>query len=380
MGRSEKVVNVSSSDSRDESKPEEFGEIGPFSTTTHSQCLLGYPGPRACAALRVSSSTSVLSRGINCANTCPAVCLRPAPTPTPTPAPSLLPLVQTANISMKEKRKRMRRDPYGWAQSQQRKNANLKRKEELDKVRKPAWGHPVHGITTPFVESFDSAGQAPLSTPPVDGDGNPLEEPHPLPTSPHLVNNLLTKEEVDRALERSRQLTMPVAGGGLSASDPEQEARELEAHEARHRKAEIALQRLTDLRNGNSKDRLHANIRRCIETFGRHVTDEKLPRAAPPPARGVVPQPKPPRAGPDTGSSEVQIAILTAKIRALALALEGPKGHRDKNNKRSLRLLCHKRQRLLRYMERKERGSGRWQYLVQTLGLTGATYKEQITL
>ncbi|GAB1313544.1 37S ribosomal protein S28, mitochondrial [Madurella fahalii] len=304
------------------------------------------------------------------------LCLRPAQVPTP----SLLPLTQTANISMKEKRKRMRQDPYGWAQAQQRKNANLKRQEELDKDRKPAWGHPVHGITTPFVESFDSAGQAPLSTPPVDGDGNPLEEPHPLPTSPHILSNMLTREELENALERSRKLTQPVPGGDLTASDPTREALEMEAHEMRHKKAETALRLLTDLNTGSAKDRKHANIRRCIETFGRHVTDKTLPRPAPPPALGVVPQPKPPRAGPDTGSSEVQIAILTAKIRALALALEGPKGHKDKNNKRSLRLLCHKRQRLLRYMERKERGSGRWQYLVETLGLTGATYKEQITL
>jgi ribosomal protein S15 len=281
---------------------------------------------------------------------------------------------------MKEKKRRMKQDPYGWAQSQQRKNANLKRQEELNKVREPAWGHPVHGVTTPFVESFDSGGQAPLSTPPVDGDGNPLEEPHELPTSPHILNNLLSKDELEAALERSKKLTEPLKGGDLTTVDPVAEAQEQENHAKEHAKAEIALRRITDLNNGCAKDRKHANIRRCIETFGRHVTDKTLARPAPPPGRGIVPQPKPERAGPDTGSSEVQIAILTAKIRALALALESPKGHKDKNNKRSLRLLCHKRQRLLRYMEKKERASGRWQYLIETLGLTGATYKEQITL
>jgi ribosomal protein S15P/S13E len=42
--------------------------------------------------------------------------------------------------------------------------------------------------------------------------------------------------------------------------------------------------------------------------------------------------------------------------------------------------MCHKRQRLLRYLERKERGSGRWQHLVSTLGLTPTTYKDQISI
>ncbi|KAL2024093.1 hypothetical protein VTK56DRAFT_9873 [Thermocarpiscus australiensis] len=307
------------------------------------------------------------------------VCLRPAPTAT-TP-PSLLPLVQTANLSMKEKKRRMKQDPYGWAQAQQRKNANLERRAELEKERKAQWGDPVHGITTPFVESFDTAGQAPASS---TGEGPDGGESHPLPTSPHILNHLLTRDELDQAIEHSRRLTQPLVGEEnpttTTASDPAMEALDVKEHAEKHAKAVIALQRITDLRNGSAKDRKHANIRRCIETFGRHVTDHTLENPAPPPARGVKPQPRPVRAGPDTGSSEVQIAILTAKIRALALALEGPKGHRDKNNKRSLRRLCHKRQRLLRYMERKERGSGRWQHLINTLGLTPATYKEQISI
>lgn len=267
----------------------------------------------------------------------------------------------------------MKQDPYGWAQAQQRKNANLERRAELEKERKVSWGDPVHGITTPFVESFDTAGQEAAVT-------TPEGETKELPTSPHIINNLLTKDELEKAIEYSRQVTQPLVGRESTTSDPTREAEDLRDHEARHAKALIALRRITDLNNGSAKDRKHANIQRCIETFGRHVTDHTLESPAPPPGRGIVPQPKPERAGPDTGSSEVQIAILTSKIRALALALEGPKGHRDKNNKRSLRLLCHKRQRLLRYLEKKERGSGRWQHLVETLGLSPATYKEQISI
>ncbi|KAK4152877.1 hypothetical protein C8A00DRAFT_44113 [Chaetomidium leptoderma] len=299
------------------------------------------------------------------------LCLRP----TPTAIPSLMPLVQTANISMRDKKKRMKQDPYGWAQAQQRKNASLKRREELDAERKGDWGGPVHGKTTPFVESFDTAGQEPMS----DDTANPGES-HPLPTSPHILNHLLTKEELDKAIEHSRRVTQPLTGPENTASDPAMEAQDLQEHADKHLKSLEALQRITALENGSAKDRKHANIRRCIEKFGRHVTDESLEHPAPALARNHVPEPKPVRAGPDTGSSEVQIAILTAKIRALALELEGPKGHRDKVNKRSLRVLCHKRQRLLRYLERKERGSGRWQHLIETLGLTPATYKDQISI
>lgn len=86
-----------------------------------------------------------------------------------------------------------------------------------------------------------------------------------------------------------------------------------------------------------------------------------------------------PRAGPDTGSSEVQIGILTAKIRVLAGEWEGA-GRGDKVNKRNLRLLLHRRQKLLRYMQKRERGSGRWENMLEVLGLTEATWKGQIAV
>jgi len=271
----------------------------------------------------------------------------------------------------------MKQDPKGWALKQARKSVNVQRQEELRGELAEKWGSPVHGIPTPFVESFDSGGQAPMSSPPLDEFGAPITEPYPLPTSPHIKNFLLSAEEVEYAIARSETLAAPMVSAEL---DPVEAQERLEEHAKKHAKALTALQRIVDLNNGGAKDRKHANIRRCVETFGRHNTDITLERPEKPLARGVVPTPKPERAGPDTGSSEVQIAILTAKIRALALMLESPVNKKDKNNKRSLRLLCHKRQRLLRYMERKERGSGRWQHMLETLGLTPATWKEQITL
>ena len=321
-------------------------------------------------------------------------------------------MTQTAWLSRDEKKRLAKQEPYRWAQMQQRKNAHLERRAKLEAERRVAAGDPVRGITTPFVESFDSGGQAPLSNPPLDEDGNPLEEPHSLPTSPHILNNLLHRDELDAAIENAYMLTRPTSfdllDGGRghghaqeepgnpattaddgeetlsiadevkARADPEGERQKLAEHDEKHARAVEALRRITHLDAGTSKDRRHANIRRIVETFGRHMTDATLrPRAL---SRGQTPREPTPRAGPDTGSSEVQIAILTAKIRALANALEANRGYKDKAGKRSLRLMVHRRQRLLKYMQRKERGSGRWTHMVETLGLTEATYKGQITL
>ncbi|EME46368.1 hypothetical protein DOTSEDRAFT_70390 [Dothistroma septosporum NZE10] len=157
------------------------------------------------------------------------------------------------------------------------------------------------------------------------------------------------------------------------------EAREKKLQEE-HDIAKEALKRISSLSLGSSKDRLRVNTQRCVESFGRHNTDQTLP-ARPPSTAAADNQPeKFPRIGPDTGSSEVQIAILTAKIRALAdgLALRGTPS--DKMNKRNLRLLVHRRAKLMNYLRRKERGGPRWQNLVGTLGLTDGTWKGEISL
>ncbi|KAI1432131.1 hypothetical protein GGR50DRAFT_625185 [Xylaria sp. CBS 124048] len=301
-----------------------------------------------------------------------SLCLRPATT---TPTPSLLPITQKAALSQDEKKRLAKQDPYRWAQMQQRKNAHLERRAQIKEARQALLGDPVRGNTTPFIESFDSAGQAPLSTPRIDSDGNPIELPRPLPTSPHVLNHLVSKSEFDAAVENAYALTKPMPS---DYSVPEEIEAMNKVHEAMHLNAVEALRRVMDLDKGSAKDRLHANIRRIVETFGRHQTDLTLPPKAL--SRGRERVERPVRGGPDTGSSEVQIAILTAKIRALANALEKNRGYKDKVGKRDLRLMVHKRQKLLTYMEKKERGSSRWQHMVQTLGLTTANYKGQITL
>lgn len=318
-----------------------------------------------------------------------AVCLRPATAATaasslPT-APSFTPLIQRANLSQKEREKlrQMQLDPYRWQQAQDRRNANLARRAKLAAERQTAWGDPVQGIPTPFLESFDSAGQAAEAPVRRDDEGNPLEEPRPLPTSPHILNFQLSQQEVDEAIEESYQLLGSEAAkdsslGIIDATDRAAMGDTPEAREAAHRKAVTAITRITTLENASSKDRRHANIRRIVETFGRHNTDSTVRQKGL--AWNQEERFEKIRGGPDTGSSEVQIAILTAKIRVLSKMLASKKGNKDKHNKKNLRLLVHRRQKLLAYMERKERGSGRWEHMIETLGLTPATWKNEIEI
>jgi len=271
----------------------------------------------------------------------------------------------------------MKQDPYRWAQMQARKELLSQRRAVVEAKHDAKWGDPIHGIVTPFVESFDSAGQASLSSPPTDEEGNLLEESHALPTSPHILDHQLTKAELDEAIAVAEKLSRPLHQDNRTLADPVSEAEELERHEEHHRKAVVALERIATLNNASNKGKTHANIRRCVETFGRHNTDLTLrPK---PLARGMEAREVVPRAGPDTGSSEVQIAILTAKIRVLAKAyFEEYKGKKDRVNRRNLRLLLHRRQKLLKYMQKKERGSERWTNLTETLGLSPATWENQI--
>ena len=52
----------------------------------------------------------------------------------------------------------------------------------------------------------------------------------------------------------------------------------------------------------------------------------------------------------------------------------------DKANKRNLRLLVHRRQKLLRYLRQKERGGPRFQNVLETLGLTEGMWKGEISM
>lgn len=69
--------------------------------------------------------------------------------------------------------------------------------------------------------------------------------------------------------------------------------------------------------------------------------------------------------GRDTGSAEVQVAILTGRINELT---EHLKEHRkDHSSRRGLIMMVNKRRKLLDYLNRKD--SDRYRDLIQRLGL-----------
>lgn len=71
--------------------------------------------------------------------------------------------------------------------------------------------------------------------------------------------------------------------------------------------------------------------------------------------------------GKDTGSPEVQVALLSTQISALTTHLKQHK--HDKLSAHGLSLLVSKRRRLLRYL--KNTSAERYRQLIQTLNLRG---------
>ena len=293
------------------------------------------------------------------------------------------------NIPQLKKRRQENRDAYTLRQVQARRDANLSRQAVLREQRAKELGDPIRGISTPFVESFDT--EVPQE---VKQDSSAVSlkavkaKPDTPPASPayaskesHLDHGI-KHEELARSLDFSRYLTEPLPPPSSTTADPNEEAQTQDSWEKRDASATEAVQRIVSLTNASNKHRTKKNIERIIETFGRHNTDEILKPKAPAVIKynPLMPPLEPtPTAGPDTGSSEVQIGILTAKIRVLADRYEGA-NRNDKVNKRNLRLLLHRRQKLLAYMERRERGSERWQRMISTLGLTPACWKGEIAV
>lgn len=265
-------------------------------------------------------------------------------------------------------RLRRKHDPFLMEQSRQRKAANIARQQLLQEQRTAALGHPVKSDPTPFILSLQSS------------QGN-LSSQSEATSADSVLNYYVKPSELQEALQYSKELTSPLKNEGHDLADPELEQEAMERFADKYRNAEEAMNRIVNLSNGNTKDRLRVDIQKCVDTFGRHSTDKSLPlKPAAIPVTGSEGRilEKTPRAGPDTGSSEVQIAVLTAKILNLSRHLEGSQN--DRMNKRNLRILVHKRQRLLRYLRRKERGGPRWQNLVTNLGLSDASWKGEISL
>jgi small subunit ribosomal protein S15 len=67
----------------------------------------------------------------------------------------------------------------------------------------------------------------------------------------------------------------------------------------------------------------------------------------------------------DTGSPEVQVAILTERIRNLTEHFKGH--HKDNHSRRGLLMMVNKRRTLLAYLKKKD--VGRYNALIAKLGL-----------
>ncbi|EXJ67280.1 uncharacterized protein A1O5_09293 [Cladophialophora psammophila CBS 110553] len=274
----------------------------------------------------------------------------------------------TAPLEAKRTRKRKVRkhvDPYRLAQARQRKSANLARQKVLQAERELSLGDPVRSRPTPFVNSLQA--NAPIST---------MKESY--------LNYFLKADDVQKSLEYSKWLTEPLPETNPIVGAEARLAEKIKEHAASYGNASKALLAIASLENASSKDRTRINIQRCIEEFGRHNTEEDLApglqskqnvRKESEDADAIaVTVPK--RIGADTGSPEVQIAILTAKINVLANNLH----KKDKSNKRRLRMMVHKRQKLMAYLRRQDRGGPRWQNIVEKLGLNDAMWKGEISL
>ena len=71
------------------------------------------------------------------------------------------------------------------------------------------------------------------------------------------------------------------------------------------------------------------------------------------------------RAKNDTGSPEVQVAILTDRINTLTVHFKAH--HKDNHSRRGLLMMVNRRRSLLDYLRKKD--EGRYQALIAKLGL-----------
>ncbi|PKI83106.1 hypothetical protein MVES_002913 [Malassezia vespertilionis] len=120
-------------------------------------------------------------------------------------------------------------------------------------------------------------------------------------------------------------------------------AEELAHYELEQQQNVSTLARILDLRNASGKGIQVENTRRIIAHFGARDDGR----------------------GPNTGSPEVQAAVLTYRIRNLAEHLRDAR--HDNSNRRSMTILIHQRARILRYL--KLRDPIRYQNFLPRIGV-----------
>ncbi|KAL9932219.1 hypothetical protein V8E36_008991 [Tilletia maclaganii] len=143
----------------------------------------------------------------------------------------------------------------------------------------------------------------------------------------------------DRMLDERTQLAMVA------------EMEELERAEAGS--ADV-LARVLDLRNASARGIRYENTRRIVEAFGRPL----------------------PNGQKDSGVTEVQVALLTYRIRNMYSHLANAR--HDNHNRRQMNMMVHKRAKLLKYLKRTE--PVRYQKLLPRVGLLPRAVEGELVL
>lgn len=169
----------------------------------------------------------------------------------------------------------------------------------------------------------------------------------PLSSRPeHFAQRLTSQSDFDLVFKDLPSLSTQAelhALWGQNPSEVSEEKRRMlsqdqEQEQIRQAENSEQLMRILDLRNADSRGIRVANTRRIVEVFGGPVV---------PKDGSTVNNPE----RLDTGSSEVQAAILTHRIRLLADHLAT--NTHDVHNRKSLRTLVHQRAAILKYMRKR---------------------------
>lgn len=246
-----------------------------------------------------------------------------------------------------------------------RKKANIQRQIELKEQRSPKDFDPIIGIPTAFTRSLVSPTTSSQVQEGVYHSNKEIKE----------IQAAVLESERARAMADGRRNQVP-AGFDVpnlsSTSNPDQsqkpfipttrtnspeydrtllENRLKELEQVNERKS-AASSRLLSLANQNARSMRYFNTQLALSTFGR--------------AEG------------DTGSPEVQAAILTTRIHALKLHLDTGRNKRDVHGYRGFRSLVHKRQSILKYLRRES--IERYFKCLEALGMTDSMVTREIIM
>ncbi|KAJ9103115.1 hypothetical protein QFC21_002537 [Naganishia friedmannii] len=201
----------------------------------------------------------------------------------------------------------------------------------------------------------------------------------PLPNRPSLFSQHLTSEtDMDFLFKH-----LPEAGLARatylaeSATSPDELSRRAAEETPAQVQASEQLMRILDLRNAASRGIRTVNVRRIVEVFGGPV-DASAPESSSTPSPSTTPAERL-----DTGSSQVQAAILTHRIRLLADHIAA--NPRDVHNRKNLRALVHQRAKILRYYKKRvSRSNGEglevYEELLDKIGVDRRAVEGEITV